>query len=87
MQSNTLVDAEGRSMKFERTAGQTHDSQPAPGMLEDMQEGAILLADKAFDNDAIRKSAEDRKGMVKHPGQIQPQNIFCVLQMALPLQA
>ena len=39
-------------MKGELTPGQTHDSQPAPDMLEDMQKRAILLADKAFDSES-----------------------------------
>lgn len=40
------------------TPGQTHDSQPAPSLLEGMRQGAILLADKACDSDAIREQLD-----------------------------
>ena len=52
---HALVDAEGRPIDIVLTPGQTHDSQPAPDLLEGMKQGAILLADKAYDNDAIRE--------------------------------
>ena len=76
---HALVDAEGRPMKVELTPGQTHDSQPAPDMLEDMQEGAVLLADKAYDNEAIRKMAEDKKGWANIPAKSNRRKsfVFC----------
>ena len=52
---HALVDAEGRPIDIVLTPGQTHDSQPAPGLLEGMKQGAILLADKAYDSNAIRE--------------------------------
>ncbi len=64
---HALVDAEGRPVRLELTAGQTHDSQPAPDMLETIQEGAILLADKAYDSDAIRQLAESKKAWANIP--------------------
>ena len=76
---HALVDAEGRPMKVERTPGQSHDSQPALDMLEDMQKGAILLADKAFDNDAIRNGVEDGNGRANIPTKSNRRNsfVFC----------
>ena len=66
-------------MKVVLTPGQTHDSQTAGALLEDMQEGAILLADKAFDNDAIRKSVEDKNGWANIPAKSNRRNsfVFC----------
>jgi len=64
---HALVDAEGRPVRLELTAGQTHDSQPAPAMLEAMREGTILLADKAYDSDAIRQLAENKKAWANIP--------------------
>ncbi len=64
---HALVDAEGRPIRLELTAGQTHDSQPAPYMLEAMREGAILLADKAYDSDAIRQLAKNKKAWANIP--------------------
>lgn len=76
---HALVDADGRPVKLVLTPGQTHDSQTAGALLEDMQEGAILLADKAYDNDAIRKSAEDKKGWANIPAKSNRRNsfVFC----------
>ena len=76
---HALVDADGRPVKLVLTPGQTHDSQPALDMLEEMQKGAILLADKAFDNDAIRKSVEDRNGWANIPAKSNRRNsfVFC----------
>jgi len=64
---HALVDAEGRPVRLELTAGQTHDSQPAPDMLENIQAGAILLADKAYDSDAIRQQVESKKAWANIP--------------------
>jgi transposase len=64
---HALVDAEGRPVRLELTAGQTHDSQPALAMLEAMREGTILLADKAYDSDAIRQLAENKKAWANIP--------------------
>lgn len=58
---HALVDAEGRSVKLKLTAGQVHDGQVATAMIEDLRAGDILLADKAYDSDAIRALA-DQKG-------------------------
>ncbi len=73
---HALVDAEGRPIKLELTAGQTHDSQPAPDMLEDMREGAILLADKAYDSDAIRQLAQSKKAWANIPPKSNRKKFF-----------
>jgi transposase len=77
---HALVDAEGRPIKLELTAGQTHDSQPAPDMLEDMQEGAILLADKAYDSDAIRQLAQNKKAWANIPPKSNRKKSFAFSQ-------
>ena len=48
-----VVDALGLPTDFELTEGQRHDSQPAPTLLERCRPHC-LLADKAYDSDAIR---------------------------------
>lgn len=64
---HVLVDAEGRPVDFVLTPGQTHDSQPAPGLLEGLEEAAIFLGDKAYDSDAIRELIEDKGGWANIP--------------------
>lgn len=64
---HVLVDAEGRPVDFVLTPGQTHDSQPAPDLLECLEDEAIVLGDKAYDSDAIRERIEDKGGWANIP--------------------
>jgi len=64
---HALVDAEGRPIKLELTAGQVHDSQVANSMMDDLGEGDIFLADKAYDSDAIRSTAAQRGAWANIP--------------------
>ncbi|OCP09896.1 transposase [Ensifer sp. LC14] len=50
-----LVDALGRPLRFIVTAGQVGDSTQAPALLEG-QRGAAVLADKAYDSNALRQT-------------------------------
>ena len=54
-----LVDAAGRLARFELLPGQRHESLAAEGLLSGVSFGA-LLADRGFDNDALRDSLDDR---------------------------
>ena len=49
-----LADALGRPLRFVVTAGQTGDITQAPALLEG-QAGDALLADKAYDSNALRE--------------------------------
>ena len=46
--------AKGLPIRLLLTAGQAHDSTVAGELLEGLGKGAMLLADKAYDTDAIR---------------------------------
>jgi transposase len=52
---HALVDAEGLPISLKLTEGQAHDGKSAEDMLEQMQHGQILLADRAYDSDAMRQ--------------------------------
>jgi transposase len=54
---HALVDAEGRPVALDLSAGQAHDGTAAESLLEWLGDGAILLADKAYDSNAIRDFA------------------------------
>ena len=45
-------------MRLALTPGQTHDGQAAAELLAELPEGAVVLADKAYDADAIRALIE-----------------------------
>lgn len=50
-----MVDALGLPLVFEITEGQRHDSQPAQELLLRAASGCVL-ADKAYDSDALRNA-------------------------------
>ena len=53
-----LADALGRPLRFIVTAGQAGDAPQAPALL-DGQIGAAVLADKAYDSNALRAIIAD----------------------------
>lgn len=58
---HALVDADGRPVTLRLTGGQVHDSQEAEALIENLAEGAILIADKGDDSNAIRAKAAAKK--------------------------
>ena len=54
---HALVDAEGRPVKLLLTPGQAGDAPAAASLLEDLAPGATLIADRAYDTNAIREVA------------------------------
>ena len=57
---HALVDANGNPITRKLTAGQAHDGRSAADMLHTVGQGQILLADRAYDSDALRSAMDDR---------------------------
>jgi transposase len=57
---HALVDANGNPIILKLTAGQAHDGRSAIDMIDNVGAGQILLADRAYDSDAMRKTLSDR---------------------------
>jgi len=57
---HALVDAEGRPIRLKLTEGQAHDGRAAADMLDSIGADHILLADRAYDSDALRQTLADR---------------------------
>ena len=57
---HALVDAEGLPIALKLTEGQAHDGRSASDMLDALADGQILLADRAYDSDALRQSLAER---------------------------
>jgi len=57
---HALVDAEGRPIALKLTEGQAHDGRSAADMFETVQAGQALLADRAYDSDALREMLSKR---------------------------
>lgn len=53
---HALVGAGGLPIELKLTEGQAHDGRSASDMLDALVEGQILLADRAYDSDALRPS-------------------------------
>lgn len=59
---HALVDANGLPIALKLTEGQAHDGRSAADMVGAIGPGQILLADRAYDSDALRKALADQGG-------------------------
>jgi transposase len=57
---HALVDANGNPVLLKLSAGQAHDGKSAVDLIENLTLGQILLADRAYDSDALRQSLAER---------------------------
>lgn len=57
---HALVDANGLPILIKLSEGQAHDGPSAADMLGGLAGGQILLADRAYDSDALRQSLKER---------------------------
>jgi len=57
---HALVDADGLPIALKITEGQAHDGRAAWDMLGSLAAGNILLADRAYDSDALRRALAER---------------------------
>jgi transposase len=53
-QIHALVDARGLPIALKLMPGQAHDGRSAADMLHTLGDGDVLLADRAYDSDALR---------------------------------
>lgn len=57
---HALVDANGLPITLKLTAGQAHDGRSAADMFDTLGDGDVLLADRAYDSDALRSEMAAR---------------------------
>src|ERR1700678_1826493 len=57
---HALVDACGLPIALKLTEGQAHDGRSADDMLSTLDAGQVLLADRAYDCDALRETLAER---------------------------
>lgn len=57
---HALVDANGLPIAIKLSEGQAHDGRSAYDMLGAITAGQILLADRAYDSDGLRRSLAER---------------------------
>lgn len=58
------VDANGNPIILKLTPGQAHDGPSAVDLLDNPGAGQILLADRAYDSDAVRRTLAERGAWV-----------------------
>jgi transposase len=58
---HAVVDANGNPFTLKLTEGQAHDGRSAQDMLDSVGPGQILLADRAYDSDALRDALAERR--------------------------
>lgn len=73
---HALVDAEGRPVTLRLTGGQVADCVEAEVLIDGLGEGDILLADKGYDNNAIRTKAAQRKAWANIPPKANRKGTF-----------
>ena len=57
---HALVDANGNPIVLKLSAGQAHDGRSAADMLATIGAGQVLLADRAYDSNALRARLAER---------------------------
>jgi len=57
---HAVVDANGNPFRLKLTEGQAHDGRSADDMLDSVGKGQTLLADRAYDSDALRDTLAER---------------------------
>jgi transposase len=57
---HALVDANGLPIALKLSEGQAHDGKSAADLLDGLGDGQILLADRAYDSDALRATLKAR---------------------------
>ncbi len=73
---HALEDAEGRPIHLLLTAGQAGDAPVGRELLARLAPGGILLADKAYDTDAIRAETAERGGFANVPARTNRKRTF-----------
>lgn len=73
---HALVDAAGRPVVLALSAGQAHDCAMAESLLAPLGEGTTLLADKAYDTNAIRNLANIRGAWANIPAKSNRKDSF-----------
>ncbi|YBW38610.1 transposase [Nitrobacter sp. TKz-YC01] len=57
---HVLVDACGLPIRLKITEGQAHDGRSAQDMIDTVERGDLLLADRAYDSNALRQTLAAR---------------------------
>jgi len=65
---HAVVDANGNPIALKLSEGQAHDGRSASDILQTIEAGQILLADRGYDSDALRAEMAARGAWAVHGG-------------------
>lgn len=74
---HAVVDAKGLPVCLALSAGQDHDSRLATELLTGLSHNSVLLADRAYDSDAIREYVRKRGAWANIPPKRNRKNPIC----------
>ncbi len=74
---HAVVDGRGLPVQLALSPGQEHDSLIAIELLSSLHSQGLLLADKAYDSDAIRKFVQDSGAWANIPPRSNRKNPIC----------
>lgn len=74
---HAVVDAKGLPLRLALSAGQDHDSLLAGDLLTELRYNGMLLADRAYDSDAIRELVRERGAWANIPPKRNQRDPIC----------
>src|SRR3954447_19038622 len=74
---HALVDQQGRPIRVKLTAGQESDIASAPALLANLPKGAMLLADKGYDANALRAAVSTQDAWANIPPKTNRKDPIC----------
>jgi transposase len=66
---HSLSDGEGRPLAFVLTGGQAADCRAAEALLQRLAPSTLVMADRAYDTNAVRQQIEQQGCGAEHPAQ------------------
>ena len=76
-QNPSVGDKKGRPIKLKLPVGQDPDIANAPEIIADVPDGALLLADKGYDSNALRDMASNRNPSTNTPAKSNRKDPIC----------
>ncbi len=74
---HAVVDAKGLPIRLGLTPGQAYDGEAAMGLLNALPEDAMVLADKAYDANAIREMIDGQGAWANIPPKSNREDPIC----------
>jgi transposase len=74
---HAVVDRNGLPVRLALTPGQDHDNALAPDLLANLKPRSLVLADRAYDADAIRKLVNEQDAFANIPPKRNRKDPIC----------